>query len=119
MRELVEKVYAANVIEVFSGDDLVLMVDLGAENLFVKQRVRLHGVDTPNAVHAAPDTEAGKLRSYVRELTRDRPASIRITSRVGGSWVGIVTIKTREGEINLNDDLIKQGYEFKREKAAP
>lgn len=119
MPEPIEKVYNAKVEEVFSGDDLVLMIDLATENLFLRQRVRLHGVATPSAVNASPDTEAGKLRSYVRNLTRDRPARLRVLSRIGGSWVGILIISTRDGDINLNDELIAQGFQFKREKATP
>lgn len=115
----IDKVYSARVEEVFSGDDLILMIDLGVENLHLRQRVRLHGVDTPSAVNSSPDTEAGKIRSYVRNLTRDRPAKILLLTRVGGSWVGVVTIHTRDGEVNLNDDLIAKGHQFKREKAAP
>lgn len=119
MPEPTERVYSAKVEEVFSGDDLVLMVDLGAENLHLRQRVRLHGVDTPNAINEGPDTDAGKVRGYVRNITRDRPVRVRLVSRIGGSWVAVVVITTRDGELNLNDDLIAQGFAFKREKAAP
>ncbi len=114
-----DKIYNAKVEEVFSGDDLVMMIDLATENLFLRQRVRLHGVDTPSAVNSSPDTPAGKLRTYVRNVTRDRPARLRVISRIGGSWVGVLIVSTREGDINLNEELIAQGYQFKREKAAP
>ncbi len=112
-----DKIYNAKVEEVFSGDDLVMMIDLATENLFLRQRVRLHGVDTPSAVNASPETQAGKIRTYVRNITRDRPARFRVISRIGGSWVGILIVNTREGDINLNDELIAQGFQFKREKA--
>ena len=44
--------YDAEVREVFSGDDLVVLVDLGVESLWKRQRVRLAGGDTPNAISA-------------------------------------------------------------------
>ena len=57
--------YPCEVREVFSGDDLIVMIDLGVENLFMKRRIRLHGVDTPNAVKEQKDTDAGKIRTLV------------------------------------------------------
>lgn len=117
MADVAEKTYKASVPDVFSGDDLVLMVDLGVENLHLRQRVRLFGVDTPNAIGEGADTEAGRVRKFVRNLTRDKTVTLQVRSKVGTSWVGVVTIHTREGDVNLNEELIKQGYAFNREKA--
>ena len=108
------KTYTAEVREVFSGDDLVVLVDLGVEDLWRRKRVRLAGVDTPNAVNAGPDTEAGRLRSFVRSLARGRKAQLQVVSRGANSWVVILYIETPEGVINLNETLIQQGYQFKR-----
>lgn len=106
--------YDAEVREVFSGDDLVVLVDLGVESLWKRQRVRLAGVDTPNAISAGMETEAGKIRSYVRQLVRGKHVKITVTNRSSNSWVVILFVETPEGIINLNEDLIKQGYQFKR-----
>ncbi len=95
------KTYIVEVHDVFSGDDLVVLVDLGVEDLWKRQRVRLAGVDTPNAVNAGPDTEAGKLRSYVRNLVRGRKAKLRVISRGANSWVVVLLVETPEGEFNL------------------
>lgn len=113
------EIYNARVMEVFSGDDLMLLVDLGVENLFKKQRVRLHGVDTPSAIYAAADTDAGRIRNYVKSLTRDKPVTVHIHSRTRNSWVGVVIVSTGAELLNLNDDLISKGFVFKPEKAAP
>lgn len=104
--------YPCEVREVFSGDDLVLMVDLGVEGLHKKQRVRLHGVDTPNAIKAAPNTSAGEIRNYVRRLTWRRPGHFEVVSRNVGSWVGILTVSTPTGQVNVNQDLIGKGYQY-------
>ncbi len=106
--------YACEVREVFSGDDLIAMVDLGTENLWKRQRIRLSGVDTPPAINATGDTEAGQIRTMVRNLVRLRKARLQIISRNSNSWVVILIVETPEGTVNVNDLLISKGYEFKR-----
>lgn len=109
--------YEAEVKEVFSGDDLILMIDLGVDNLHKRARVRLHGVDTPSAIRAGADTEAGKVRAYVRNLIRDKRVTLTVVSRAENSWVGIIEYEVSGTLFNLNDDLMAQGFKFKREKA--
>lgn len=106
--------YFAEVREVFSGDDLVVMVDLGVEGLWKKQRIRLAGVDTPNAIGAGTDTEAGKVRTYVRGLVRGQRVKLEIVNRVSSSWVVVLHVETPTGLLNLNEDLIQKGFKFKR-----
>ncbi len=107
--------YACEVREVFSGDDLVVLVDLGVENLWKRQRVRLHGVDTPPAVGELADTEAGKIRTYVRNLTRCRRANLTVVSKNTSSWVVVLIVEAFDGsKVNVNDYLINAGYVFKR-----
>lgn len=107
--------YPCEVREVFSGDDLIVLVDLGFEGLYKRQRVRLHGVDTPNAVGAGNDTEAGRIRKEVRSLTRGRKAQLTIISRNSNSWVVALVVEADPevgGTINLNEYLREKGYIF-------
>lgn len=106
--------YTGEVREVFSGDDLIALVDLGVENLWKRQRIRLAGVDTPPAINATGDTEAGKLRNFVRMLTRGKKAQITVISRNTNSWVVTLVVETPEGMVNVNEMLISRGFEFKR-----
>lgn len=106
--------YACEIKDVYSGDDLVVMVDLGYENLWQKRRIRLHGVDTPNAVNEGDDTEAGKIRRFVRSICRGRQGQLTIISKGVNSWVVDLTIQTPDGPLNLNTLLADQGYKFKR-----
>jgi hypothetical protein len=109
---LPSRLFTGEAKEVFSGDDLILLIDLGMDDLWKRKRVRLHGVDTPNAVNQGPETEAGKLRTYVRELVKNKRLHITPVSQNGNSMVAIIEIE-REGErFNLNDDLIARGYKF-------
>lgn len=114
------KRYPCEVREVFSGDDLVVFIDLGIEDLWKKQRVRLHGVDTPNAVNASEDTEAGKVRKLVRQVARGRRGIFTLVSRNLNSWVGTLVVESQSapgGVLDLNQMLIEQGYVFKRQQA--
>lgn len=107
--------YQCEVREVFSGDDLIALVDLGVENLWKRQRLRLHGVDTPPAINATGDTEAGKVRSFVRAVARGRKSTITVISRNANSWIVVLVVDTPEGKVNVNEALIERGYQF-REK---
>lgn len=106
--------YPCEVREVFSGDDLIALVDLGVENLWKRQRLRLSGVDTPPAINATGDTEAGQIRTYVRALTRGRKGTLTIINRNTNSWVVTLMVDTPEGPVNVNDILIARGYQFKK-----
>ncbi len=107
--------YKARVENVFSGDDITLMIDLGVDELHKRKRIRLHGVDTPNAVNAGPETEAGKLRTYVSNLLRGKVVELTVVSSGGNSWIGIISTTLNGTSFNLNDDLIAKGYKYKRE----
>ncbi len=119
---MVEQVtkYSAEVRDVFSGDDLMVMVDLGIDDLHKKKRVRLYGVDTPNAVGLGPDTEAGKIRSWVLELVKKRKVTLTVISRTHTSWICVVEVHTNSATVvNLNDALTAKGFKFNRDKGMP
>lgn len=106
--------YTCEVREVFSGDDLIALVDLGVENLWKRQRIRLSGVDTPPAINATGDTEAGQIRSHVRALTRGRKGRLTVVTRNTNSWVVVLVVDTPEGPVDVNELLIARGYQFKK-----
>lgn len=108
--------YPCIVQDVFSGDDLIVFVDLGVNDIWLRKRVRLHGVDTPNAVNAAEDTDAGKIRREIRLLAKGRRGLISVVSKSPSSWVGVLVVEAPPptGQINLNEMLIEKGHVFKR-----
>lgn len=106
--------YSCEVREVFSGDDLVVYIDLGVENLLKRQRVRLAGVDTPPAINASGDTEAGQIRKYVRDLTKGKKARLTVVTRNANSWVCQLFVLAPEGEFSINEVLIAKGYKFEK-----
>lgn len=107
-------VFKAEVLEVMSGDDLILMVDLGVDDLYRKQRVRLKDVETPNAIGQSDATEAGKVRKQVQQLCNNQKVTISRVGQSSHAWVVILLVQASSGPINLNDLLIKQGYAFQR-----
>lgn len=110
------KRFTAEVKDVFSGDDLVVMVDLNVDDLWKRRRVRLHGVDTPNAVRAGPETPAGQVRAYIKNLCQGRKLEIEVVSQGVSCWVVKAWVLLDDGPHNLNDDLSAQGFAYQREK---
>ena len=111
-KDNIEKEYNAVVVEVHSGDDLVLLVDLDVENLYKKQRARLKRVDTPDAYKASGSTEAGKIRAEVSNLILGRECRAFVHSTKGKDWIVTLVLVTDAGTLNINEYLIDKGYGF-------
>lgn len=107
--------YRVEVEEVHSGDDVVVMVDLGIDKLFKRVRCRLAGVDTPNAFKAKGDSEAGLLREEVRELISGCTAYIEVVAEGKGGWlVTLIAQDQKTGnELNINEYLKGRGFVYK------
>lgn len=108
------RMYDARVEEVHSGDDLVLLVNLGVDGLYKRVRTRLYGVDVPNAYRACADTEAGEVRDEVRRVTTGRPCKIQVITQGRGGWVVILFVLSGDGtQTNVNEVLIGRGYVYR------
>lgn len=113
------KQYAVRVEEVHSGDDFIVLVDLGVDGLYKRTRVRLHGVDAPNAYKAKPDTEAGQIRDEVKRLVSGK-CFIEVVSEGKGGWIVImhVQVGTETETTSLNEYLAGRGYVYKSQNIA-
>jgi hypothetical protein len=110
------KRYEARVEEVHSGDDFILLVDLGIDGLFKKVRARLFGVDAPNAYRARPDSEAGRIRDEVRALVGSR-CVIELVSTGKGGWIVTLLYHDTAGVTRaLNQLLQARGYVYTPQK---
>ena len=105
----------AEVLEVHSGDDLVLLANLGIDGLYKKVRVRLQGVDTPDAYKASPDTEAGILRDRVSRLLKGKKCTIDVHTQGKSSWVVTLFFGNQITNESLNEVLQNEGYVFKQD----
>lgn len=101
------------VLEVHSGDDLILMVDLGVDDLFKKVRARLFGVDTPDAYKADSTTEAGKIREDVRKTVVSRDCYVDVNKVNSSGWVVTLHVIKDGTDLNLNSHLAEMGYIYK------
>lgn len=110
-----QRLYEVEVEEVHSGDDLVLLVNLGIDGLYKRVRARLKGVDTPSAFRASKDTEAGEVRDFLKSLVSKGRCAIELHSQGKGGWmVTLYVIRRDEQQVsNVNELLIRKGYVYK------
>lgn len=105
------RMYPVEVKEVYSADDLQVMVDLMIGGQHLLRRARLHGVDAPDAFKKAPDSEEGKLRDEVRRLVRGS-CKISVIKEMKGDLIVNLFYEKNGETINLNKELIGRGYVF-------
>lgn len=110
----VDQRYEVAVEEVHSGDDLVLLVNLGVDGLYKRVRARLRGVDTPSAFKAAKGTEAGSIRDTLRSLVGKGKCSIQLHSQGKGGWLVTLLVSNKDGSgvMNVNELMIAKGYVY-------
>lgn len=121
--------YAAKVERVVDGDTLDLMVDLGFKT-FVRVRVRLYGVDTPETFGVKKESEEYQrgqaAAQFVRQFVGIEPdpntglvpssGEVIIRSHDGkplgqgkyGRW--LAEIYTKDAKWSLNEALVKRGF---------
>jgi endonuclease YncB( thermonuclease family) len=101
--------YAAHVDRVVDGDTIDLTISLGFD-IYIKERVRLFGVDTPETrTRNKKEKEAGlKAKNYVKTLLEN--TDIRISTEEKGKFGRYLAIIYRELEdgtfLNVNKDII-------------
>lgn len=112
------RIYEAKVEEVHSGDDFIVLVNLGVDGLYKKTRVRLYGVDAPNAYKARPDTEAGKVRDEAKLLVNGK-CLIEVVSEGKGGWIVNMTVFDESNQpICLNTFMRERGYVYNAPKTS-
>lgn len=106
--------YRCTVQDVMSGDDLLLHVALGINNIHVTTRARLFGVDTPDPRKTA-DPRAAEIVDLVRRHTVGccRVAIHKAEQGRPGWLVTLFGTDSSEREVNINNLLRSQGYVFR------
>ena len=111
-----ERRYVCEVQEVHSGDDLIVMADLEHDSLYKRTRIRLQGVDTPDAYKEKANTQAGSVRDQVRRLVTNKKCVIEVHAEGKGGWIVTLFVK-EEGEwLNLNQRLIDMGFVYQKKE---
>lgn len=106
-----------SVKNIYSADDLILMLDLGHDGLYRITRCRLVGVDAPSTFNS-DNTEAINLKNFVsKALNQSKESYVEVTSYLNNSW--LVHLHTKDPEtkafVSLNQVLINSGYVFNKE----
>lgn len=107
-----------SVKNIYSADDLILMLDLGHDGLYRLTRCRLVGVDAPSTFNSKNE-EAVNLKNFVsKALNLSSESFIEVSSYLTNSWLVVLYTKDPKTQafVSLNQVLINNGYVFKREK---
>jgi micrococcal nuclease len=108
--------YKAKVTGAWDGDSMTLDIDLGLGAALIKQKLRLHGVDTPELRDPDPEMKkkAQAARDFTRELVLDKDVIIKThKDKEGkyGRWIAEVFV---DG-MSLNEQLVKQGHAVRKD----
>lgn len=106
--------YKAKLAKIIDGSTLDAEIDLGF-GVFVKQRIRLYGIATPDA-HSA-DQEIRQLAAAAKQrltelMTREFKVSTILNKRGKlGRILGVCYIQDEAGaELSVNDILVHEGH---------
>lgn len=107
--------YEAIVTDVYDGDTITVDIDLGFGIWFNDQKVRLHGIDTPEV--RGPERSDGLVsRDWLRDKILDQKVTIRtIRDSKGkfGRW--LASVYPRGETLSVNDQLVSLGLAERKE----
>ena len=104
--------YKAVVVKIIDGDTIDVDVHLGFDVVLSKQRVRLHGIDTPESRTRNKEEKVRGLLS--KEYLRDqcpKGSTIRLSSKERGKFGRILGVIYREDDcISINQRMCEDNY---------
>ena len=107
--------YKAEVLSVYDGDTVTLMIDQGMKH-FARVKVRMIGIDTPEI--RTKDLEEKKRGYEAKDYLKSRIEGKTIivqTLKKGkfGRWLGVMWDYTEDADDlgeSLNDEMIRMGH---------
>jgi micrococcal nuclease len=100
--------YEATIIDVYDGDTVTALIDLGF-SIYIKKRIRLNGIDTPEIrTLNIKEKEYGlEVRDYLRELILNKKVTLDTykPDKYGRCLADIYL-----GKMNINNHLINKRY---------
>jgi len=105
--------YRATLIRVIDGDTVDAKIDLGFD-VWIKKRIRLHGINAPESRTKNIEEKTLGLKSKARliELLEQNNNKFILESHGVGKYgrcIGVLLTGTI-GEININKTLLYEGY---------
>jgi micrococcal nuclease len=99
--------YKAHIKDVYDGDTVTAVVDLGFLH-YQEMKLRLYGIDTPEL--RGPEREQGLIvRDIVREMILDKEVEIHSFKDKQGKFGRYLATILIDG-LNLNDWLVENGH---------
>lgn len=99
--------YKAKIIDVYDGDTVTAIVDLGFLH-FQEMKLRLYGINTPEL--RGEEREQGLIvRDIVRNLILDKQVEIHSYKDKQGKYGRYLATIILDG-ININEYLVNQGH---------
>ena len=105
--------YSCKIVRVVDGDTVDVDIDLGFGMWMHKERIRLHGIDTPES--RTRDLEEKKLglqaKDYLKSLIMNADKLIVRTEKDGkfGRMIGYLYMNP-DATVSLNQMLIDEGF---------
>ena len=109
--------YKAKLVRVIDGDTIDAEIDLGF-NVLIRQRIRLYGIDTPEA-RTRDLAEKEKGLAAKQRLTEILPKEFVVETVLNkrgkyGRILGILHVEDTDGnKTNVNDQLVNEGHAVK------
>lgn len=111
--------YKVNVVDVYDGDTIRVEIDLGFglkwrgyDNKGVQ--IRLYGINTPE-IRGEERDRAIMIRDKVRELILNKTVILKTIKDMTGKYGRYLGVIITEGNININEWLLNEGYANKYE----
>ena len=110
--------YKAKVTRVLDGDTFDCTLDLGFD-IYLKQRCRMTGMDTPESrTRDKEEKYRGLLsKAYLKDLLKTAKNNVILrcddddeTGKFGRVLADVIYIKEDGSELNLNKEMINKGY---------
>ena len=103
--------YKVTVDRVIDGDTVDVDIHLGFNVVLSKQRVRLHGIDTPESRTRNKEEKVRGLisKEYLKNICES--SSIRLKSKDRGKFGRILGVLYKDNEtISINQKMCEEGY---------
>ena len=103
--------YKVTVDRVIDGDTVDVDIHLGFNVVLSKQRVRLHGIDTPESRTRNKEEKVRGLisKEYLKNICES--SSIRLQSKDRGKFGRILGVLYKDNEtISINQKMCEEGY---------
>lgn len=99
--------YKAKVIDIYDGDSITILVDLGF-SITVKKKVRLYGIDTPE-LRGTEREDGLKALNYLKSLVLNKDVIVQTYKDKTGKY-GRLLATIYLDEININEKLVNENY---------